>query len=72
MAAAVWTACTKKLFQEKNWSPGASRSAPGFRCFPGFFAECFGKCGVLRVFFDGEIVVNCVVDVVIKQSLFRG
>jgi hypothetical protein len=28
MAAAVWTACTKKLFQEKKWSPGEPGALP--------------------------------------------
>jgi len=40
MAAAAWTACTKKLFQEKKWSPGESR---GFAVFAGFLRGVLEK-----------------------------
>jgi hypothetical protein len=31
--------------------------------FAGVFEGCFGKSGVQRVVFCGEVVVNCVVEV---------
>ncbi|NYF52426.1 hypothetical protein [Tunturiibacter gelidoferens] len=49
MAAAVWTACTKKLFQEKKWSPGESR---GLAVFAGVLRGVLGKAA-----FDGGFLV---------------
>jgi hypothetical protein len=39
---------------------------PGFDVFAGVFEGCFEKYGVWRWFFDGEIVVICMVNVVEK------
>ena len=62
MAAAAWTACTKLLFAEKNGNPGARRLAPGFCYFAGVFEGGFGKSGLKRVVFCGEVVVICLVE----------
>ena len=72
MAAAVWTACTKLLFAEKKWSPGASCFAPGLCCFTGVFEGCFGKSGCKSVVFCGEVVVNCVVERGGLMAVFAG
>ena len=69
MAAAVWTACTKKLFQEKKVEP---RSDPGLCCFCRSFEGCFGKNVVQSVVFGGELVVFCVVNVVFWMAVLRG
>jgi hypothetical protein len=42
MAAAVWTACTKKLFQEKKWSPGEPGALLFLLKFLGVFWEKHG------------------------------
>jgi hypothetical protein len=36
-----------------------------------FFEGCFGKSGVQRVVFCGEVVVKCVADVVRGMRVFR-
>jgi hypothetical protein len=52
MAAAAWTACTKKLV-EKKWSPGASNSLWGFAVFAALFGVFLKKhcaeCGFSMV-----------------------
>jgi hypothetical protein len=60
--AAVWTACTKRLFEEKSLAPERAVLLRGFCCFMGIFEGCFGKSECLRVVFCGEVVVNCVVN----------
>jgi hypothetical protein len=50
-------------------SPGASQ---GFPVFAGVFDGFFGKIGVLWLVFCGENVVECVANVVCRQSLFQG
>jgi hypothetical protein len=59
--AAAWMACTKKLFQEKKLSPGESR---GFAVFAGVLRGVLEKVWCRTWFFDGEVVVFCVVNVV--------
>jgi hypothetical protein len=44
---------------------------PGFRRFAGVFEGYFGKSGALEWFFDGVFVVNCMVNVDMKRSLFH-
>jgi hypothetical protein len=64
MAAAVWTACTKKLFYRKKWSPGEIQ---GFAVFAGVFEGCFGIGGEKTVVCAGEFVVFRVV----RMDIFR-
>jgi hypothetical protein len=71
MAAAVWTACTKLLFYKKMRSPEASQFASGFCFFWRFFEGVSGKSGVFKTVFGGEIVVNCMVKMVVKQHVFQ-
>jgi hypothetical protein len=47
------------------------RLSRGFAVFAGVFEECFGKTGARMVVFGGEFVVKCVVNVDVKQPLFR-
>lgn len=54
MAAAVWTACTKKLFQKK-WGPGESQ---GFAVFAGVLRGVLEKTCVSWWFFAGVNVVG--------------
>ena len=42
-----------------------------FLAFAGVFEGCFGKSGVQRVVFCGEVVVRCVADVVGGMRVFR-
>jgi hypothetical protein len=64
MAAAVWTACTKKLFYRKKWSPGEIQ---GFAVFTGVFEGCFGRCGEKSLVCVGSFVVFRVV----RLDIFR-
>jgi hypothetical protein len=57
MAAAVWTACTKKVFSKKVRPWGN----PGPYCFMGLFEGVFWKNGLLGVVFCGDLVVDGVV-----------
>ena len=54
---------------QKKFGPGETR---GFCCFVEFFEGCLGKCGGWTWFFDGENVVECVVNVVRKTKFLRG
>jgi hypothetical protein len=66
MAAAVWKACTKKLFFcRKKLDPGASQIAPGFCCLTGIFEGVLENWMCSGRFFGGEFVVFCMVDVVV-------
>jgi hypothetical protein len=56
----------RELCRKKYETP----AAPGFRCFAGVFEGYFGKSGALGCFFDGVFVVNCMVNVDRKWSLF--
>jgi hypothetical protein len=51
----------------KKLSPGESQ---GFAFFAGIFEDILEKVGVLMWCFDGENVVLCVVDVVVKSLFF--
>jgi hypothetical protein len=65
MAAAAWTACTKKLFLQKKVGPRSESNCSGVSLFYGHFLGCFGKRDVQRAVFGGEFVVFCMVDVVV-------
>jgi hypothetical protein len=56
MAAAVWTACTKKLpfCRKKVWP----RGDPGPCCFTGIFEGVLEKVGGFGVVFCGDFVVD--------------
>jgi hypothetical protein len=69
MAAAVWTACTKKLFYRKKWSPGEIQ---GFAVFTGVFEGCFGRCGEKSLVCVGSFVVLRVVRLDNFRLIFVG
>jgi hypothetical protein len=56
-----------EIFRKKDGGGGEV-----FCCFAGVFEGCFGKNDVLVVVNRGEVVVDCMVNVDIWMSLFRG
>lgn len=71
MAAAVWTACTKLLLEEKSWAPERAVFAPGFCCLWAFLKGGSEKAAGSGWFFMVIFVVEVWWEYGFWMVLFR-